>query len=273
MANIICPICGTPNDSQAITCSSCHSRLVLPPAATKSLEMPQGDGSQGGEVPEWLAKVRIRNEAEQQLENEGSDWLSERIKPSGPLPPIPSEASHAEPVSEVQTPPSLPEIPPVPEAAQDSTPGWLEQLRASTGSLPTSVKSETTGDQAVPAVQEEPAAPPTPPEEGGDWLQELRKTGEIHPPREEKQVMETASDWLEKLTMPLQHAAPAPGFEDTFRPLEPELPTAMDEIDLNRLTGPLGARPAPTKTVAELPEVPDVNPPAAELACRNTTPL
>lgn len=190
------------------------------------------------------------------MENGGDDWLSERLKPSGPLPPVTSAEAPEKPEPS-PAPPQEPVSPSSQEQPSDATPGWLEQLRASTGELPP-VPQQTTvsSEQVPPSPSSESPSPPS--EEGvSDWLQALRKTGEIHiATPEEKQVIETASDWLERLTAPLQRAEPAPGFEDTFRPLEPEPPQTMGEVDLERFTHPLSPKTEKIEHVEDSGQVP-----------------
>lgn len=68
--------------------------------------------------------------------------------------------------------------------------------------------------------------------------------------------MENASDWLEKLTTPLQRVEPAPGYEDTFKPLAPEPPVPSEEIDLEKLTHPLGAKTEQVVHYTDTPQPP-----------------
>jgi hypothetical protein len=199
MAEIRCPMCSKPNPEDAETCTFCGARLkplvAGPPDEGSTPEIPPGEG-QEGPVPDWLARVRSRAEADREDEDElgelepddqegGSpDWLG-RLRQAEPFqeegPPEGFIPDWLEEESDADLPPSSAEPPATPPSSDRPETGWLDRLRA---------ESDIDDEPEAPEGQAEAAedqgeAPSEPdvvePEEDDelDWLSDLGK------PREE----------------------------------------------------------------------------------------
>jgi len=206
MAEIRCPMCSKPNPEDAETCSFCGARLkplvADSPEEPSSAGGPQDEG-QGGQVPDWLARVRSKAEADRGEEEEDidvpvpagdegvtPDWLGrlrqaeplqEEGPPEGYIPdwldeaseeasteadaPVEHEAS-AEHEAKTEMPsPDRPET------------GWLDRLRA-----------ESTSEEAFEeSIDDEDSSTPEPeffdPGVGDalDWLGELEESASDEP--------------------------------------------------------------------------------------------
>ncbi len=248
MPEIICPICDTPNPVDAVICSMCHSRLSTPPTTTRSLASPSDEPPQGKENLEWLERVRALN-AMDQLEKYGvtaapaSPEISEKIP---------------EPDAEVENPDWLHntrDLNSDQKQPHSETPGedlsWLNDLRASTGSL----GSSSSG--ALSASATLAAAAMTQHQEEDESVQKPGETQQLTP---RSTIPGSASDWLSKLGAAEEEGPLKPGFEESI--VTPsEVIGPIIEYDIDRATGSLlktSESPQPSKTVPGETEKPEV---------------
>ena len=194
MADIRCPICDRPNDANAKRCWYCQAELphadaaendsqdwldhLREPASDAEINEPPenpADSSEPSaeEVPDWLARIRAREQSERAAteetqpapaevpQSEIPDWLSQLKQEQAEEPP--SDAPS-------QT------VPPQDEAENDEQEDWLKKLDAWQNSTPTSSETEQPEETAAGSKvtsEEQPAASAKPPVENlvPDWLQ------------------------------------------------------------------------------------------------------
>ncbi|MDD1749237.1 MAG: hypothetical protein LUO89_05110, partial [Methanothrix sp.] len=197
MADRICPFCGKTNPEEAEVCQHCQARLIsssnpLPKSpdeakqelsdwlnstredAAKSAGLPDvpsqaaPDGAAQEEAPEWLARIRERSRAEQEVARTASNIFE------SPEPPVPqakeSRSSKKAKVEEAKK-----------EKPEDS---WLEELRD---------EKETTEEKEPGKAG--PGAPEMAPAESDDWVKKLdgwQDSPEAHPGR----VKDEHGDWV-----------------------------------------------------------------------------
>ena len=248
MPEIICPICDTPNPADAVICSMCHSRLSTPPTTTRSLASPSDEPPQGKENLEWLERVRALN-AMDQLEKYGvtaapaSPELSEKVP---------------EPDAEVENPDWLyntrdlnsdQKQPPSETPGEDLS--WLNDLRASTGSLGSSSSGALSASATLAAAAMA---------QHQDEDESVQKPGETQQLTPRSSIPGSASDWLSKLGAAEEEGPLKPGFEESI--VTPsEVIGPIIEYDIDRATGSLpksSESPQSTTTVPAESEKPEV---------------
>jgi hypothetical protein len=248
MPEIICPICDTPNPVDAVICSMCHSRLSTPPTTTRSLTSPSEEPPQGKENLEWLERVRALN-AMDQLEKYGVTAASASPEFTEKVP---------EPAAEVENPDWLhntrdlnsDQKPPLSETPGEDL-SWLNDLRASTGSLGSSSSA------ALSASATLAAAAMAQHQDEDDSIQKPGETQELTP---RSSIPGSASDWLSKLGAAEEEEPLKPGFEESIvTPAEVIGP--IIEYDIDRATGSLrksSESPQSATTVSAESEEPEI---------------
>lgn len=226
MPEIICPICDTPNPVDAVICSMCHSRLSTPPTTTRSLASPSDEPPQGKENLEWLERVRALN-AMDQLEKYGvtaapaSPELSENVPEPNAEVENPDWLYNTRDLNSDQKPP--------PSESPGEDLSWLNDLRASTGSL----GSSSSGAHSASATLAAAALAHHQDEDESD-----QKPGETQQLTPRSSIPGSASDWLSKLGAAEEEGPLKPGFEESI--VSPsEVIGPILEYDIERATGSL----------------------------------
>jgi hypothetical protein len=290
MAEIRCPMCSKPNLEDAETCSFCGARLKplmvgSPPDETAGGVPPAG--GQDEPVPDWLARIRSKAEADREPDEQGEpdggqgegggspDWLG-RLRQAEPLqeegPPeghipdwLDEVAERADEPVEAE-PPSRKASPDRPET------GWLDRLRAESVSGAGEANSEESPSEKVsPADGElfEPAA-----DDALGWLGELEEAEPEGPAT--GSAAEGVSPWAEFETPPESEDEPGSqaqleASEDWLRELGAGEPGGLPDW-ISELSEPGSAVP---EDEAELPgfeaasdeesdDLPDFGPPLGE---------
>lgn len=217
MAEIRCPMCSKPNPEDAETCSFCGARLK--PLVADSPEDPSTAGgpqdeAQGGQVPDWLARVRSKAEADRDEEEgvdkpepmgdegESPDWLG-RLRQAEPLqeegPPegyIPDwlDAASEETTTEPETPvEGVQSGGPSPDRPET---GWLDRLREESASEGISEDSIDEEDSSTSEPEFfDPGAG-----DALDWLGDLEESAPEEP--ELGSAAEGVSPWADFETPP-----------------------------------------------------------------------
>lgn len=179
MAEIRCPMCGRANPEDLDECQHCGARLKPlvagqgdQPASAGGGETPEDQDQSGGQVPDWLARIRER--ASEELDQpaagrfseptpdeepgaEGGsgspDWLSRlrQVEPEEVGPPPGDLPDWARDASDADDDAGVEEEPPG-EGADESEGAWLDRLRpqAESGEEPPAKPAapERPGDQA-----------------------------------------------------------------------------------------------------------------------------
>ncbi len=248
MPETICQICGTPNPPDAVICSTCHSRLGPPPGRTQSLDTPGEQPSPGKENLEWLERVRELN-AQDQLSKSGG--FSASVPPSIPTPIPEAEVENPDWLHNTRDLAAAQKPPNQTPAGEDLS--WLNELRASTGSL--------TPPPAIPtnAAEVLAAAAFAKHQEEMEDTEHLGETQQLAP---RSSIPGSASDWLDKLGALGENEQLKPGFEDSFGSPPAEIGTVVN-YDIDRATGSLGK---PEETVVPVPASLEPVPPPIEPA-------
>ncbi len=160
MAEIRCPMCSKPNPEDADTCSFCGARLK--PLVADSPEEPSPVGSpqeegQGEPVPDWLARVRSKAEADRGEDDEETDVPESADDESG-SPDWLGRLRQAEPLQD--------EGPP-----EGYIPDWLDESSEDASASP---ETEVPLEHETPAEHEAQAGPPSPDRPETGWLDRLR---------------------------------------------------------------------------------------------------
>jgi hypothetical protein len=227
MPEIICQICGTPNPPDAVICSMCHSRLGPTPGQTQSLDSPADQPASEKENLEWLERVRALNAIDQLAKNGGFP----------PIPGSPVSVPAPAPEEEVENPDWLhntrdlsSEQKPASQPPVGEDLSWLNDLRASTGSLAPPPAVPTTAAEVLAAAafakhQEE--------------QEQAEKLGETQQLAPRASIPGSASDWMDKLGAIGEDEDLKPGFEENFGSPLAEIGAVVD-YDIERATGSLG---------------------------------
>lgn len=215
MAENRCPMCSKPNPEGAEECEFCGARLTplsIDPSGQTGEGMAPGEGGESGgpdEVPDWLARIRRREDEEvpdEEQPGEAPDWLSrlrttsaeEKGPPPGEVPDWVSEGESEEPAAEDDWLDRLRET----TGAAEEGPGPSEEIPPDSGEVPV-------GDEAADETEEPPGfaaeaeapgaaseAEEEPPEEAGtpDWLGEAAEEPDADTPSEPEDETEFTSE-------------------------------------------------------------------------------
>lgn len=211
MAEVRCPMCSKTNAEDAEVCGFCGARLTplvvdsegqAPEVPTPEPEEPSpAAGSE--DVPDWLARVRERAEAESpeaEESGEGPDWLSrlraaESEEPGPPRGDLPDWLGGEE------------------DAESDEEEDWLSRLRS----------ADDREEEAEP--EEEPVAADEPEGDLAARIADLRRPDPEEAEAEAEPEPETDLDWPES---ELPSEPETPDWGEPASTEEPEAPAPQD---------------------------------------------
>lgn len=305
MADIRCSNCQTMNPAGATVCKNCGHPLadestnwldsLRSGTQSSSPEEPEtnarpGDEAQPEEVPDWLQRIRQRNQENQAGTEESGpanepseelpDWLKEIQQSSSQKPSEPEASTEAdwlqglrgsEPAAEENTPVSgdalFTELPS--EEAQGETPDWLKNLETWKESgkqeAPQPEESQPAESFNPFGMDQTPAQTPSPfAESDQDWLDRLSEQSGSQKPDAEAQPESSDSnlDWLSGLQAASE--APAEPAANPFTGFESSTGEAFSWE--NELPASEAAPAEPSKTPDWLRQLPADQPDAGQTA-------
>ena len=267
MAENLCPICHRPNDANAEHCWYCNADLTPGESSTpvngtdwlnglreESEQAPQPEPSEPGneaeqpeEVPDWLARIRTREqmEREAQAKSQSDDQPDPRA-----------------------------------DEKKEELPEWLKAIKAGySGKQPDVEKEEPKQEYvspfaAQPSEEQKPTAPNQDQSDDTDeWLSRLAAwkpvEEESESPDQETEAVELENIEPEKILPPME-TAPTPQFDldslaalqqSEFRPIELNRSDGWQKLDANELEAEQNTKPQEEKQLS----FEDIKPPVEEL--------
>ncbi len=250
MAENICPICQRPNDASAERCWYCQAELtpteqptpvngtdwlnglreeseqVIEPDST-GIPEPVSDAEKPEEVPDWLARIRTR----EQMEREALARSQESAQPEPPM-----------------------------AEKKEELPDWLKEIKA--GYSGKKSEQEAPAEEPVSpfASSNEVAKPPaaSSQEQDDDTDEWLSKLAAWKPVEEEAGVVEPDSSEPE-ISLPPMESAPKPQFDldslaalnpSEFRPFEANRGSGWQKLNADELEAEQAAEPQEEKQLS-----------------------